>query len=281
MECLDSELLRTFIAVTNAGSVTEGAAQIHRSQSATSLQIKRLESIIGRAVFERHGRGVVLTEAGRQLLPIAHEVTDRLDGALRDLSQRPVSGKLRLGVPDDHGRSNLTRIIATFMRAHPQVELDVTCALSTGFPEALNKGRMDMAVYEVEHPSAREEVLYEDPTCWVASDHADFSGADPLPVALFDHACWWRDAAIESLKASSKAHRVVFSSQSVAGVFAAVEAGVAVGLMGRSSLRPGLSVAPPSFGFGRTPTSKIVLATGTVQNPELTDAMKLAIRAAF
>ena len=281
MDCLDSELLRTFIAVTNAGSVTEGATQIHRSQSATSLQIKRLESIIGRAVFERHGRGVALTEAGRHLLPIAHEVTARLDGALRDLSQRPVSGKLRLGVPDDHGREKLTRIIATFMRAHPQVELDVTCAMSTGFPEALDKGRLDMAVYEVEHPTPKEEVLYEDPTCWVASDRTNFSDADPLPVALFDHACWWRDAAIASLQARNKAYRVVFSSQSVAGVVAAVEAGVAVGLMGRSSLQRGLSVAPAGFGFAPTPTSKIVLATGTVQNPELTVAMKLAIRSAF
>lgn len=281
MECLDSELLRTFIAVTKAGSVTDGAAQIHRSQSATSLQIKRLETIIGRAIFERHGRGVVLTEAGRYLLPIADEVTARLDGALRDLSQQAVRGKLRLGIPDDHGRAKLAQIIATFTRAHPQVELEVTCALSPEFPGALEKGRLDMAVYEVEHPAQGEELLVEDPTCWVASDHTDFSVVDPLPVALFDHACWWRDAAIASLQARGRPYRVVYSSQSVSGVIAAVEAGVAIGLVGQSSIKPGLSRVSAAFGFDPTPTSKLVLATGNLHNPDLLMAMKSAIRSAL
>lgn len=281
MESLDSELLRTFIAVTNAGSVTDGAAQIHRSQSATSLQIKRLESIIGRAVFERHGRGVILTEAGRYLLPVAHEVTARLDVALRDLSEHAVRGKLRLGIPDDHGRTKLAQIIATFTRSHPQVELDVTCGLSTEFPGALKKSRLDMAIYEVEHLAQGEEVLREDPTCWVASDHIDFSVADPLPVALFEHACWWRDAAIASLETRNEPYRVVYSSQSVSGVIAAVEAGIAVGLIGRSSIQPGFSVVPATFGFGQPPTSKLVLATGDVKNPNLIAAMKSAIGWAF
>jgi DNA-binding transcriptional LysR family regulator len=281
MENLDSELLRTFIAVTNAGSITDGAAQIHRSQSATSLQIKRLEAIIGQPVFERHGRGVILTETGRYLLPIAHEVTARLDSALRDLSKHDVRGKLRFGIPDDHGRTKLAQIIATFTRAHPQVELDATCGLSTGFPEALRKGRLDMAVYEVEHPTLEEEVLYEDPTCWVTSNHVDFSDTDLLPVALFDHACWWREAAITSLQIRDKSYRVVYSSQSVSGVIAAVEAGVAVGLIGRSSIRPGLSIVPSKFGFCPTPTSKLVLATGEIQNPDLVTAMRSIIRSAF
>lgn len=281
MECLDSELLRTFIAVTNAGSVTDGAARIHRSQSATSLQIKRLEAIIGRAVFERHGRGVVLTEAGRYLLPVAHDVTGRLDGALRSFSKDAVRGKLRLAIPDDHGRAKLAQIIATFSRAHPKVELEVTCALSTEFPEALKKGHLDMAVYEVEHPAPDEELLKEDPTCWVAAEHTDFSDADPLPVALFDHACWWRDAAMASLQARGKQYRVVYSSQSVSGVIAAVEAGVAVGLIGRSSIQSGLSVVPSAFGFAPTPTSKLVLAIGNLQNPDLIAAMKSAIRTAL
>lgn len=281
MERLDSDLLCTFIAVANAGSVTAGAAQIHRSQSAISLQIKRLEAIIGRAVFERHGRGVVLTEAGRYLLPVAHEITSRLEGVLRELSQRPVRGTLRLGIPDDHGRAKLVQIIAAFSRAHPQVELDVTCALSTKFPDALKKGRLDMAVYEVEHPTPEEEIIYEDPTCWVASDHSDFSASDPLPVALFDSACWWRDAAIASLQARGKPYRVIYSSQSVSGVIAAVEAGVAVGLIGRSSLQLGLSIARPAFGFDPTPTSKLVLATGDLLNPDLIAATKSAIRSAL
>ncbi|MEP3427602.1 MAG: LysR family transcriptional regulator [Roseibium sp.] len=282
MENLDSDLLRTFVAVAQAGSVTDGARLIHRSQSATSLQIKRLESILGHDVFERHGRGVVMSETGRRLLPIAYEVTARLDAALRDFSQDTIAGRLRLGIPDDHGKAKLAQIIASFSRQHPSVELDVTCALSTGFPEALEKGKMDLAVYEVEHPKKGEEVLFEDPTCWMVSDKQSFASAMTVPVALFDHSCWWRDAAVKSLTAMERPYRVVYSSQSVSGIIAAVEAGIAIGLLARSSIQPGLSVAPAELGFGPTPTSKLVLAesnTPLISEPLV--AMKSAIRTAF
>lgn len=281
MENLDSDLLRTFVAVAQAGSVTDGAAQIHRSQSATSIQIKRLESILGQAVFERHGRGVVLSETGRRLLPIAREVTERLDATLREICQDVVIGKLRLGIPDDHGQAKLAKIIADFTRQHPQVELNVTCALSTGFPRALEKGQLDLAIYEVEVPNEREELLFEDPTCWMSSAHQDFSGAEILPVALFDHACWWRDAAIRSLDARGGAYRVVYSSQSVSGIIAAVEAGIAVGLLGRSSLHTNLVIAGGTFEFGMTPTSKLVMAESAAQACKPLSAMKAAIRATF
>ncbi|GGX64153.1 LysR family transcriptional regulator [Tateyamaria omphalii] len=281
MENLDSDLLRTFIAVAEAGSVTEGAARIHRSQSATSLQIKRLETILHQPVFDRHGRGVVLSDTGRKLFPVAQEVTARLDAALQEISQNSLGGKLRLGIPDDHGQTKLAEIIAAFTRHHPKVELDVTCALSTRFPEDLNKGLLDLAIYEVESPSGHEEVLYEDPTCWMSSVHRSFQPDECLPVALFDHACWWRDVASTSLQARGKPYRVVYSSQSVSGVLAAVEAGIAVGLLGRSSLQGGLSVVNEALGFASTPSSKLVMASRKASECQSQNAMKAAIRGAF
>ena len=280
MESLDSDLLRTFVAVAEAGSITDGAARIHRSQSATSLQVKRLEAILGQPVFERHGRGVVLSDTGRQLLPVAQDVTARLDAVLRDISQNAVSGKLRLGIPDDHGQAKLAEIIAAFTRQHPKVELEVTCALSTGFPDGLNKGMLDLAIYEVERPK-RHEVLFEDPTCWVSSTHWKVPVGESLPVALFDHACWWRDAAIASLETRGEPYRIVYSSQSVSGVIAAVEAGIAVGLLGRSSLHSGLSVIGEGLRFNSTPASKLVMAANASQEDGPLMAMKSAIRAAF
>ncbi|MEM9632945.1 MAG: LysR substrate-binding domain-containing protein [Pseudomonadota bacterium] len=281
MDHLDSDLLRTFIAVADAGSVTDGAERIFRSQSAASIQIKRLEEVLGRKVFERHGRGVVLTETGERLLPVARTVTERLDSTLREIASDGLSGKLRLGLPDDHGRDRLARIVGAFTQSHPLVELEVTCALSAGFPEALAKGQLDLAVYEVEVPSAGEELLLEDPTCWAASAVRDFSSVDPLPVALFDHACWWRDAALRSLERMDRSYRVVYSSQSVAGVIAAVEAGVAVGLLGRSSLNDRIRVLGDVDGFGPAPVSKLVLGVSDKAHSESVEAMTSAIRAEF
>lgn len=281
MAQLESDLLRTFLAVAEAGSVTEGAARVFRSQSAASIQIRKLEATVGGALFERHGRGVTLTDAGRRLLPVARDVTARLDGALSDLTSGGLRGRLRLGIPDDLGRARLARIIAAFSRSHPLLELEATCALSASFPDDLAKGRLDIAVYEVEMPGPREELLVEDPTGWVATRERSFADMEPLPVVLFDHACWWRDAALASLRDRGKPFRVVYSSHSVSGVLAAVEAGVGVGLVGRSSVSEGLTLLGKRDGFGPTPASNLVLASGSAHESASVQAMKAVIRAAF
>lgn len=281
MNTLDSELLRTFLAVAGTGSITEGAGLIGRSQSATSLQIMRLEEVLGRAVFDRTGRGVTLTGTGQRLLPVAREVTGRLDVALREITADSLRGKLRLAIPDDHGRAKLADILGAFAQSHPQVELEVTCSLSTEFPGMLKKGLLDLAVYEVEVPEQGEEVIYEDPTCWVSSSFQDLLAEDPVPVALFDRACWWRDAAISALEARGRPYRVVFSSQSVAGVTAAVEAGIAIGLLGRSSAGPHLKVLGDGQGFPEMPVSRLVIGTSREADMALADTMKAAIRMAF
>ncbi|MET1413401.1 LysR substrate-binding domain-containing protein [Roseibium sp. HPY-6] len=281
MENLDSDLLRTFLAVADTGSITEGGQRIGRSQSAISLQVGRLEHIVGQAVFRRTGRGVSLTDAGKQLLPVARDVTTRLDATLRDLTSTSLRGTLRLGIPDDHGRAKLTQIIGRFVQAHPEVRLEVTCSLSPDFPEMLARDKLDLAVYEVENPTATEEVIFEDATHWVVSKHRNIETLDPLPVALFDRACWWRDAAIASLTASKKPFRVIYSSQSVSGVKAAVEAGVAIGLLGRTSIDAQMTVLGEGQGFKRTPVSNLVLGESNEQEPDLLNSMKAAIRDAF
>lgn len=281
MQKLDSDLLRTFLAVAGTGNITAGARLIGRSQSAISLQIMRLEEVLGREVFERTGRGVLLTETGQRLLPVAREVAERLDAVLRDICADGLRGKLRLGIPDDHGRARLAQILAAFSQSHPQVELDVTCAISTEYPELLSRGALDLAVYEVEAVGTREEVIFEDPTCWVMSRYRDLMAEDPVPVALFDRACWWRNAALTSLQARGIPYRIAFSSQSVAGVTAAVEAGIAIGLLGQSTMAGHLKVLGEEDGFDPTPVSKLVIGSASSADPDLLRTMKSVIRQAF
>ncbi len=281
MNNLDSELLRTFLAVAGTGSVTEGARLIGRSQSATSLQIMRLEEVIGRDLFERTGRGVTLTETGQRLMPVARDVKERLDAVLREITADGLRGKLRLGIPDDHGQAKLAKILSAFAQSHPQVELEVTCTISTDFPELLSRGKLDLAVYEVEKIGRNEEMVFEDPTCWVMSRYRDLLAEEPVPVALFDRACWWREAAFKSLEARGRPYRIAFSSQSVAGVTAAVEAGIAIGLLGRSTLAGHLKVLGNEHGFASTPMSKLVIGVAASANQELVRTMKSAIRQAF
>jgi DNA-binding transcriptional LysR family regulator len=281
MDQLNSDLLRTFLAVAETGSMTDGAARIFRSQSAASLQIRKLEELLGQPVFDRHGRGVALTATGERLLPIAHDVTRTLSSAMRELTSDGLHGKLRLGIPDDQNQQMLARIISEFAQSHPMVELEVSCALSAGFPAALASGDMDIAVYEVEEPDSQHEILREEPTFWMMSRHHDLLQRDPLPVALFDRECWWRNAALAALHGSGRPFRIVYSSQSVTGVAAAIEAGVAIGLLGQSSLNGNLTCLGAEHGFAEMRTSKLVLGNRNDADNAPMQAMKSAIRQAF
>lgn len=278
---LDSELLRTFLAVAETGSVTRGAGLIYRSQSAASVQIKRLEAVLGKRVFERHGRGVVLTSTGETLRPVAQRVIRLLDGTLAELKSRQLEGSLRIGIPDEYGGTVLPQVIARFVADHPKVELAVRCALSADFPNALERGELDMAVYDVRHPGEGVTVLRTQRTVWATSRKHGAHDADPVPLALFDRACWWRDLALEGLHAAGRSFRTVYTSESVSGVLAAVESGAAVGLLGEASLGGDIVELTERDGFPEMPRSSLVLECRDTRVPDLTSAMTAAIRGAF
>ncbi len=281
MKNLDSDLLRTFLAIADGGSFLAGAARIHRSQSAASVQIKKLEELLGAPVFERHGRGVSLTLLGEKLEPAARQVVLVLDRTRAELTGHGLEGSLRIGIPDDHSKETLSRIIADFAREHPKVELTVHCALSTGFSELLVSDGLDIAVHEVERVGTGMVLLREEPLAWASSRIHDLLDREPLPIALFGRACWWRDAALTSLNKANRSYRVVYSSESVTGVAAAIEAGIAVGVLGLSSLGDNLAVLPQDNGFGPVPASKLVIEFGKNLDEGISAAMAGAIERSF
>jgi len=229
---LESDLLRSFLAVAATGSVTAGAERVFRSQSAISLQIRRLEEILGRRVFERRGRGVVLTAYGETLAPVAERVVGLLDAAVADARADGLAGTLRIGVPEEVGEGVLTAVVSRLARDHPRVELSVRSGISAGFPAAVERGDLDAALCDVETLPAGWSLLRRVERRWIASTRHRPQDRTPLPVALFDRACSWRDMAVDALDRSGRDYRVVFTSESTAGILAAVRAGMAVALVG-------------------------------------------------
>ena len=278
---LDSELLRTFLAVAGSGSFSRAAALIFRSQSAVSLQIKQLETTLGQPVFERRARGVSLTAAGEKLRPVAQKVVSLLDQTMGDLRMDPLRGTLRLGIPDEYGDGLLAEVVGRFAREHPQVELEVRCNFSADFPRAVARGELDMAVHAVETPRTGMIRLKREETRWAVSKYHDVEQRDPLPVAVFDRACWWRDRALESLERAGRRYRVVFSSESVTGIAAAISAGVAVGVVGSESTRQDFRLLTPRDGFAAMPASQLVLECRDGADTEIIRAMARAITDAF
>jgi len=278
---LDSDLLRTFIAIAETGSFSRGAERIFRSQSAASLQIKRLEEVLGQAVFERHARGIVLTASGEKLRPVATRIIDLLDQTVSELRGGKLTGSISIGLPDEYGETILTDIIALFCRQHPQVEINVRCEFSTGFANAIAQKQLDLAVYAVEKPPANSIVLKEEKVFWVGSKSHKVHEQNPLPVALFDRQCWWRECALQALEKSGKPYRVVYSSESVTGVVAAISAGIAVGLIGENSLGKDHMILKPVDGMPKALSSMLVLDSGKNQKNPAIRAMADTITQAF
>lgn len=280
---LDSDVLRTFLAVADAGSFTAGANRIFRTQSAASLQIKQLEDLLGRPVFERHGRGVRLSVAGEKLEKLARQVVGDLDRTLSEFTETAARGTLRIGIPDEIRHGLLSQVVGDFAARHPGTEIIVQCAMSSKFAAAMENGDLDLAVYDAETVPPEAEVLMRETVHWAASRRVTAWRREPLPVALFDRDCWWRDVALEHLARLRRPYRVVYSSESAEGVVAALDAGIAVGMLTRGSIHEGLVVLGAEDGFpDPLPNTTLVLHRApALKDDPAADAMAAALRAAF
>ena len=277
---LDTDLLRTFLTVARYGNVTRGAAAVHRTQSAVSIQIKRLEERLGVALFRREPRGVSLTEAGERLRLAAERIVDDLDQTVRAFRDDPIGGLVRVGIPDEYGSDVLPTILGDFGARYPAVEIAVRCGFSAEFPTAVERGELDLAVFADDCGPDLSGVLIQDPMEWVASRPYQCRKEEAVPLALFDRSCSWRDMAIEALEGAGQPYRVAFTSESVAGIEAAVASGLAVGVLGRSTIGGAMQVLDEQHGFPRLPKSVLRLLRCAEGSPAIT-AMAEAIENGF
>ena len=236
---LDLSLLRSFVAVIDCGSLQLAAARVGRSQSAVSMQIKRLEDDVGRPLFQREGRSLRPNPAGQDLLLHARRLLRLSDEAMASLRQPEASGVVRVGVPEDYAARLLTPTLARFGQDFPLAELEVTFQSSPALLRQLETGRLDLALVtrEPHHPFV---VLRRQQLVWAASpDHGAWL-RDPLPVALFEAGDIARRFAVEALQAADRSYRVVSSTDSLQGLVALAQAGLAVIGLVESSLPTGL-----------------------------------------
>ena len=145
---LESDVLRTFVAIAESGSFTRAAGQIYRSTSAVSMQIKRLEDTLGRPLFVREARQVRLTPAGETLLGYARRLLKLNEEAIAHFLQPALQGRVRFGTPADVGTRILPGLLALFARSHPGVEVDVSVARSIDMIERIDAGELDLALRE-------------------------------------------------------------------------------------------------------------------------------------
>src|ERR1700684_72349 len=181
---LDTDQLRSFLALVDPVSFTKAAEQVHKTQSAVSMHIRRLGEQLGGALFVKQGRGARLTEEGEKLIEFARRIIQVEAGAFAALSRKGLRGAARLGIPDDYAESFLAEILARFNRRHPLVEVSVVCEASTDLGPQVAAGALELALVTDHEEINGLELLREEPLVWVAAEGFRHEKGAPIPLAL-------------------------------------------------------------------------------------------------
>jgi DNA-binding transcriptional LysR family regulator len=246
---LQTDWLRCFVAAVDAGSLSSAAPEIHRSQSAVSMQIKKLESAVGCPLLLRGPRQLQLTHEGQLLLGYARRILDLHGEAQAALHGEALSGLVRVGVPDDYASKYMTPALKRFAPRHGGVEIQLDCEQSTSLIPRVARGDLDLALVSRDH-ARRGTLLFHEPMVWVGSPQFDVWQRNPLPVAVYEEASPGRRSAIHSLALQGRPYKVVYNSASLAGQIAAVESGLAVAALTQCSAPPHLQVLGAEHGLG-------------------------------
>ncbi|MBN9253682.1 MULTISPECIES: LysR substrate-binding domain-containing protein [unclassified Mesorhizobium] len=278
---LDSDLLRTFVAIVDTGNFTKAAERAGRTQSAVSMQMKKLEAAVGNTLFERGSRGVVLTRRGGELVANARRIVSLLDEAAASLAAPQLGGPVRIGIPEEYGHAILSRALSAFSKRHAKVEVTVRYAHSGAQIEAVETGELDLAVVFEWQGHSGGEVLMHDPTVWVTSTLHNMHEERPVPIALYNREGWCRDFAIKSLEERGLAYRVAYTSDTNGGLKLAVTSGLAIAPISRSNIPAGCRELSAADGFGAIDSSNVVMRRSATAGSEAIDGMADAIREAF
>jgi len=246
---LQMDWLRSFVAVIDAGSLSRAAGEVHRSQSAVSMQLKKLEAALGHRLIERDTRTLELTAEGQKLLGYARRILDLQAEAHVALGGEALHGVVRLGVPDDYAAKYLTPVLKRFAPRHSGVEIVLSCEQSTSLIPRVASGDLDLALVSRDH-ARRGTLLFHEPMVWIGSEAFALWRRDPLPIAMYEESSLARRSALNALALQGRKHRLVYNSSSLAGQIAAVESGLAVAVLTQCSVPPHLQILGSQHGLG-------------------------------
>jgi DNA-binding transcriptional LysR family regulator len=260
---LDPDLLKAFVAVADHRSFTRAAAMLNRTQSAVSMQIKRLEDRLGVELLRRTTVSVELSSAGEGLLGYARRILMLNDEAVGRLREHKVEGMVRLGVMDDYGTFVVPPLLASFLSSYPLIHVEMETGLTSSMPARLGEA-FDLVI--AMHPEGRGEgeFLRREQAVWATGASQDFDSQaleeqGPLPVALYPQGCLFRKWAIEALDAAKRPWRLAFVSHSLAAVEAIAAQGLAVTVVKAGIFPPKLRPLSDRDGMPSLPAADICL----------------------
>ena len=278
----DIDALRSMVVGVELGSFARAASELGRSQSAVSMHIKKLEDRAGKPLFVRKGRGLVPTEAGEQMLSYARRIVALNDEAAIALGVGEAESTVKLGLPQDFFDVLLPEAMSAFSCDVPNVHVDVRAGRNYALEDEIHAGRLDAAVaFFPVGSKGHGELLVTLSTSWFAGRQPDDTrkGSRKLPLVLHDHPCLFRTNALRALEKAGQVWRVVLTTPSLNGVWAAV--GAQQGITSRTFYRvpDQVQAVPPRYGLPRTEPVEVRLLIGEEASPA-TRTLGAALRAA-
>ncbi|MCG2585608.1 LysR substrate-binding domain-containing protein [Massilia sp. TS11] len=243
----DLDALRTLRVGIELGSFAQAADRLNRSTSAVSAQLKKLEEQAGTPILRKVGRGLQLTDAGEILLRYARRMLDLNEEAALALGSLGLAGTVRLGLQEDFGENLLSDVLGGFARSHPAVHIEARIARNAELVSRMQTGDLDLALAWEQHPkrTAHSELVGTYALRWIAAEHYQPSDAGPIPIVAMDAPCLLRKAATDALDAAGIPWKIVFTSPSLAGVWAAVAAGLGLTVRTHFGLPPRVRMLDP------------------------------------
>lgn len=228
---LDVNLLRTFHAVARFGRFKAAAAHVHRSASAVTAQIQKLESELGRTLFIRNNQGVELTRAGRHLLADTREFLLLHDKLLASMSPQRIAGNIRVGVPDGYAAQFVSEFLPQLIAANPRLEVEVEARSSAELLDMFARQQLDLTLAVSRQKLDQGELLFMTQPQWVAAAGFEHDKRMPVPIALQLQGCPYRESALQELRTHDIEYRILFESSNWQAVEACLRSGLAVGIM--------------------------------------------------
>jgi DNA-binding transcriptional LysR family regulator len=256
---LDIRVLRSLLAVIESGSVTEAARRLGRTQPAITLQLQRLEELIGKPLFTHEGRRMSLTPDGETVVTYARSILRLHDELLARMLSPDIQGDVVLGTPDLYAAFMLPDILAVFRRAFPHIKIELRCSLSTPLVQMVQKRQVDIALVTRMNDFTGGQVVRREQLLWMTGAASDAHNENPVPLALLPPGNIYRDYAIECLERIGRRWRVACESESVSGLQAAAFSGMAVTVLGQSALVGGMRQLSADDGFPPLPKVDLLL----------------------
>ncbi|WP_145595327.1 virulence transcriptional regulator RovM [Yersinia aleksiciae] len=276
---LDLDLLRTFVAVADLNTFASAAAAVCRTQSAVSQQMQRLEQLVGKELFARHGRNKLLTEHGLQLLGYARKILRFNDEACTSLMYSNIEGSLVIGASDDTADTLLPFLLNRVATLYPRLAIDVRVKRSPLIADMLNTSEVNLAITTAKVDTHPHVILRTSPTLWYCAADYQFQPGESVPLVVMDEPSPFRDMAIEHLTKAGIAWRIAYVASSLSAIRAAVRAGLGVTARPIEMMSPDLRVLGETEGLPRLPETHYSLCKSNQCDNELALAIFDAMQA--